>query len=187
MRAADPPEPQPRVAPAHRAARRPDEPAVRARWGEPAARHEPVVAISPPRWFAATCVAAAVVVAVLAAVATAAGVSSGDPVSTLASLVGGVGLTVMAYDASRRSVRTDGDILTIEQWFRTTTLRRAEVEEFAAARASFVRWDVVAVPLEGPQVRLWVTRMLPAGRSKRQAWLTELEAWRTWVGPSAPS
>lgn len=174
------------MAPAHRSER--DRAAARASAGShrTARPVEPVVDIRPPRWFAATCVAAAVVFAVLGIVATAAGIASGDPVASLASVLGGAGLTVMAYDASRRSARSDGDVLVVEQWFRSLRLRRADVEQFAAARASFVRWDIVAVPVEGTQVRLWVTRMLPAGRARRQAWLADLEAWRTWVGPSAP-
>lgn len=180
------PEPAPRVEPAHRSRRDASAPRASAAADRSVGPVEPVVDIRPPRWFAATCVAAAVVFAVLGIVATVAGIVSGDPLASLASVLGGAGLAVMAYDASRRSARSDGDVLVVKQWFRSVTLHRDAVEEFAAARASFVRWDIVAVPVEGTQVRLWVTRMLPAGRARRQGWLSDLEAWRTWVGPSGP-
>ncbi|HEX2575595.1 MAG TPA: hypothetical protein VHK88_04550, partial [Aquihabitans sp.] len=94
-------------------------------------------------------------------------------------------LAAMFADVARRRATTQGDVLVLRQWFRTRSLRRGDIEEFAAVRASFVRWDIVAVPHEGTQVRLWVTRMLPAGRAMRQGWLVQLEAWRTWIGPPA--
>lgn len=148
---------------------------------------EPIVAIEPPRWFATTSLVAAGVVAIVGIVLVVANLAAGDPLPALASLLGAAGLAVMWVDVSRRSARSDGDELVLAQWYRTRTLHRHEVEQFAAARASFVRWDIVAEPFEGRQVRLWVTRMLPAGRSRRLAWLGELEAWRTWIGPAAPA
>ena len=57
-----------------------------------------------------------------------------------------------------------------------------EIEEFDSSRASLFRWDIVAVRTEAVHVRLWVTRVLTAGRRTRTGWLDELERWRTWVG-----
>ena len=88
----------------------------------------------------------------------------------------------MSADVAGRWVRSAGPVLRVHQWFRTIELPRDEVDEFAAARASVVRWDIVAQRDERPDLRLWVTRMLPAGRRTRQRWLQELEAWRTWRG-----
>lgn len=146
---------------------------------------EPVVDIAPPRWFAVVARCAAAVVALLGVITAGANVAGANVGAAVLCLVGGLGLAVMAADAGGRSARTHGDALELRQWFRTVTLRRSEVEGFEAQRASFVRWDIVAVPVEGAQVRLWVTRMLPAGRSTRQAWLARLEAWRTWIGPTS--
>ncbi|CAN5804821.1 hypothetical protein BH10ACT1_BH10ACT1_33120 [soil metagenome] len=140
--------------------------------------------IRPPRWFAIASVAAAGVFALLGLAAAVAGVVGGDPLSASVSVVGGAGLAVMAYDASNRSVVSSGDDLLVRQWFGARTLRRAELVEFAASRASFFRWDIVVEPFDGRQVRLWATRTLSAGRPTRQRWLADLEAWRTWVAPA---
>lgn len=157
--------------------------------GVPAA---PAVDICPPRWFGLLAVAAAVFFAVLGAVVTAAKVAGGEPLTALLSLLAGVGLAALLYDVSTRRATSHDDVLVLHQWYRTVTLQRDDIFEFAAARASFLRWDIVAIPDEGSQTRLWVTRMLPAGRSRRQRWLQELEAWRTWIGsrsawPFAPT
>lgn len=175
-------EPQPRTAPGSRAGRDPED---RPRPLPPRSpRLEPVVDIRPPRWFVTVSVVAAGLFALLGLAAAVAGVVSGDPLSAVVSLAGGTGLAVMAYDASTRSVVSSGDELVVRQWFKVTTLRRPELVEFAAARASFFRWDIVVEPFEGRQVRLWVTRTLSAGRPTRQRWLADLEAWRIWVGPT---
>lgn len=182
MTTAEPePQPQPRTAAGSRAGRaaedapRPLPPRV------PAV--EPVIDIRPPRWFATASVVGAALAALLGVGAAAAGLSSGDPVSAVLSLVGGGLLAVLALDASRRSVVSSGDDLVLRQWFRVVTLHRSDLVEFAAARASFLRWDIVVEPAEGRQVRLWATRTLAVGRRGRQEWLADLEAWRTWVGP----
>ncbi|MCU1497097.1 MAG: hypothetical protein JWM47_1050 [Acidimicrobiales bacterium] len=174
-------EPQPRTTAGSRAGREQPAPARPPR----VPREEPVIDIRPPAWFVAVARVAAVVYALLAVVAAVAGVVTGSLVSAIISLLGGTALAVMAFDASNRSATSTGDDLVLHQWFRSRTLERPEVLEFESQRASFFRWDIVAVPVDGTQVRLWVTRMLPAGRVRRQAWLAELESWRTWVGPSA--
>lgn len=149
---------------------------------DPGAPTEPVVDIRPPRWFAAVSVVAAMVFGLLGAVASISKLAAGDPVGAAAGLLAGAGLAVLAYDVSTRRATSYGDELVLHQWYRTVTLQREDVREFAAARASFVRWDIVAVLVDGVQTRLWVTRMLPASRSRRQGWLGDLEAWRTWIG-----
>lgn len=124
--------------------------------------------------------------ALLGVLAAAGGLQAGEPGSAVTSLVGGLGLAALMIDVGNRSAISDGHQLILRQWYRTVVLERQDVLEFAAARASFVRWDIVAVPQEGTQTRLWVTRMLPAGRSRRQRWLEELEGWRT-LRPCMPS
>ena len=124
--------------------------------------------------------------ALLGVVAAVGGIQAGDGGSALVSLLGGLGLAALMVDVGNRSAVTDGHQLILRQWYRTVILEREDILEFAAARASFVRWDIVAVPDAGTQTRLWVTRMLPAGRARRQRWLEELEAWRT-LRPCMPS
>ena len=147
----------------------------------------PEVHIAPPRWFARLAVAAAVLWAVVATAASAGALSQGRISSALVSLLGGVGLAVLSFDVSRRSVISHGDVLEVRQWFRVVHLDRHEIDEFAPARGSLVRWDIVAVHDDGHQLRLWVTRMLVAGRPTRLRWIQELEAWRTWIGPPTAS
>lgn len=144
------------------------------------------VNIRPPRWFARLSVGMAGTCAVLGVLAAAGGLQAGEPGSAVISLLGGLGLAVLMIDVGNRSAISDGHQLILRQWYRTVILERQDVLEFAAARASFVRWDIVAVPHEGTQTRLWVTRMLPAGRTRRQRWLEELEGWRT-LRPCMPS
>lgn len=136
------------------------------------------VSIRPSRALAVVAVVGAVLVAVLALAAGLGAIAQGRVGSGLVSLVGGLGVAVMSFDVSRRSVEARGDVLEVRQWFRTITLERDDIFEFVASRASLFRWDVVAVRDEGPQVRLWVTRMITAGRARRTGWLDELEAWR---------
>lgn len=188
---ADAPLPQPRTAPGGRSARRAAAEAAGRPLGPPgptapAPRAEPVVDIAPARWFATFARVAAAAIALLALVAGVGGLAGGDPIAAVVSLVAGLGVAVMAFDAGGRSARSGDGRLVVQQWFRTTVLDRDDVLEFSAARASFLRWDIVAVRQEGPQLRLWVTRMLPAGRRTRQGWLADLEAWRTWVSRSTP-
>ncbi|QXC61338.1 hypothetical protein KSP35_00325 [Aquihabitans sp. G128] len=175
-------EPQPRYAAGSRAGRAPEErPATPEVVRSPAT--EPVIDIRPPAWFAAASKVVAVLLVLLGVVAATAGFRTGDPVSALVSLSGGALLAVLAWDASTRSAVTEGDELVLRQWFRTVRARRADIDEFDAVRASFLRWDIVLVPDDGDLLRLWVTRTLSAGRRTRQGWLADLEAWRTWVEP----
>lgn len=142
----------------------------------------PQVDIRPPAWFARLAVVGAVLAGLLGIAAAGVSASVGDPLAALLSLLAGVGLGAMALDASQRWVRTDGDELVVRQWFRELRVHRDDIEEFTSARGSLVRWDIVAIRTDEPQLRLWVTRMLAAGRETRMGWLVELEAWRTWIG-----
>ena len=143
---------------------------------------EPRVEIRPPAWFARLAVVGAVLATLLGLGAAAVSASVGDPLAALLSLLAGAGLGVMALDASRRWVRTDGDELVVRQWFRELRVHRDDIEEFTSARGSLIRWDIVVIRAEQPQLRLWATRMLAAGRPTRMGWLEDLEAWRTWIG-----
>lgn len=136
------------------------------------------VHIAPPTWFARVAQVAAVLVLLLGVSGGLGAIGQGSAGSGLFSIAGGVGLALMSWDVSQRRVDTVGDVLRVRQWFRTVELDRDDVEEFVAARGSLFRWDVVALREEGPQLRLWVTRMLVAGRTRRQTWLDQLEAWR---------
>ena len=136
------------------------------------------VHIAPPPWFARVAQVAAVLVLLLGLSGGLGAIGQGSVGSGLISIAGGLGLALMSWDVSQRRVETVGAVLHVRQWFRTVELDRDDVEEFIAARASLFRWDVVALRHEGPQLRLWVTRMLVAGRTQRQAWLDQLEAWR---------
>jgi hypothetical protein len=141
--------------------------------------------IAPPRWFANLARGSAVLCGVAGVGAGIALVASGSPVDALLTLLAGVGLAVLMYDVADRRAWSEGDVIHLHQWYRDRTLHRDEIDEFAPARASFVRWDIVAVRIERRgQVRLWVTRMLPAGRRTRTGWLDDLERWRT--GRSRP-
>ena len=152
----------------------------------PAVSSAQAVRIRPPQWFARLSIVGGGACALLGVVAAVGGFQAGDGGSALVSLLGGLGLGALMVDVANRSATSDGDQLILRQWYRTVSLEREDILEFAAARASFVRWDIVAVPDEGTQTRLWVTRMLPAGRARRQRWLEELEAWRT-LRPCMPS
>lgn len=145
-------------------------------------RAEPVVAIAPPGWFAWVAKAGALTAAALGIAAALARGGEGRPGAAVGCIVAGALFAAISADVAGRWVRSDGAVLRVHQWFRTVELPRDEVDEFAAARASVVRWDIVAQRDERPDLRLWVTRMLPAGRRTRQRWLQELEAWRTWRG-----
>ena len=148
----------------------------------PTERTAPTVQIVPPPWFSMAARVWAALIAVLAVAATAGSVGLGQPLQAVLSLVLGGVLAVAAYDAGGRRVVSVGDELEITQWFRTRRFGRDDLVEFGAARASLVRWDIVAERDDAPDLRLWVTRMLCAGRRTRQRWLVELEAWRTWQG-----
>ncbi len=138
----------------------------------------PAVQIAPPPWFARLAVGGGLLIAVLAVAATLADLLVGDPFSALISLVGGAALAACVYDVSNRRVTSHGDVLEVRQWFRTVTLHRADLEEFAASRGALLRTDIVAVPEEGSRTRLWVTRVMTANRNQREEWLGQLEAWR---------
>ncbi len=125
---------------------------------------------------------AAALIVLLASAAIAGDIRQGQPFQAALSLLFGVVLAVAAYDAGGRRVVSLGDELEVTQWFRTHRFGRDDIVEFGAARASLVRWDIVAERDDAPDLRLWVTRMVCAGRRTRQRWLTELEAWRTWIG-----
>lgn len=137
--------------------------------------------VAPP-WFPVAARVAAALIALLALAATAGGIGQGQPLQAVLSLVLGLVLAVAAYDAGGRRVVSVGDELEVTQWFRTRRFGRDDIVEFGAARASLVRWDIVAERDDAPDLRLWATRMLSAGRRTRQQWLTDLEAWRTWRG-----
>ena len=139
----------------------------------------PEVEIAPPVWFVRVARVAAVLVALLGVSGGVGAIGQGQVSSGLFSIAGGLALAVMSWDVSQRRVTARGDVLRVRQWFRTVEVDRDEVEEFVASRGSLFRWDVVAVRREAPQLRLWVTRMLIAGRPRRMGWLEELEAWRT--------
>ena len=94
----------------------------------------------------------------------------------------GVAWAAMTFDVSGRRADAVGDELVLQQWYRELRIPKDEIEEFDASRASLFWWDIVAVRTEGIHVRLWVTRVLTAGRRTRTGWLEELEAWRTWIG-----
>lgn len=139
-----------------------------------------VIDIAPPRWFATLARVSAVACALAGVGAGIALVAAADPVNALLTLAAGLGLAVLMYDVADRRAWSEGDVLHLHQWYRDRTLDRDEIDEFGPARASFVRWDIVAVRIERRgQVRLWVTRMLPAGRRTRTEWLDDLERWRT--------
>lgn len=148
----------------------------------PSPRTAPVVHIAPPRWFATTARLFAALVAVLAVAAVVGSIRLGQPLQALVSLALGALLAVAAYDAGGRRIVSEGDELEVTQWFRTSRFGQDDIVEFGAARASLFRWDIVAERDEAPDLRLWATRMLCAGRRTRQGWLTDLEAWRTWKG-----
>lgn len=138
-----------------------------------------VVDIAPPGWLAVLARVSAVVAAIAGAAAGAELLRRGAVGSGLATVVCGALFGVMTWDVAQRRARTDGDALVLHQWYRTRTIDRAEIASFEPARASFIRWDIVAIRDEATQVRLWVTRMLPAGRRTRMGWLEDLESWRT--------
>ena len=127
-------------------------------------------------------IAARVVVAVIVVGTISAAIVSlvaGDGVGVVVDVIGGTVVAVLTYDSSNRSVTSEGSELVVRQWFTTRRLSRDEIESFAPARGSFVRWDIVARRDDAPDVRLWVTRMITARKRTRLAWLEELEAWRT--------
>ena len=159
-----------------------DRPAPRDRLPEPPARAQQTVDIVAPPWFSVAARVAAVLIALLAMGAVAGGIRQGQPLQAVVSLVLGLVLAVAAYDAGGRRVVSVGDELEGMQWFRTLPFSRDDIVEFGAARASLVRWDIVGERDDAPDLRLWATRMLCAGRRTRQQWLTDLEAWRTWRG-----
>ena len=143
---------------------------------------EPTIAIAPPGWFAWVARAGALAAAALGIAGAVARGGEGRPGAAAACVVCGALSAMMSADVAGRWVRSAGPVLRVHQWFRTVELSRDDIDEFAAARASLVRWDIVAERDERPDLRLWATRMLPAGRRTRQRWLEELEAWRTWRG-----
>ena len=145
-------------------------------------RTAPTVHIVPPPWFSLAARVAAALIVALTVAATAGSIRQGQPLQAVLSLVLGMVLAVAAYDAGGRRVVSVGDDLEVTQWFRTLRFGRDDIVEFGAARASLLRWDIVAERDDAPDLRLWVTRTLSAGRRTRQRWLTELEAWRTWNG-----
>lgn len=148
----------------------------------PPERMAPRVDIVPPPWFSMAARVAAALIVALAVAAIAGSIRQRQPLQAVVSAVFGIVLALAAFDAGGRRVVSAGDELEITQWFRTHRFGRDDIVEFGAARASLVRWDIVAERDGAPDVRLWVTRMLCAGRRTRQRWLTELEAWRTWIG-----
>ena len=145
----------------------------------------PEVHLAPPRWFARLAVAAAGLGGGLGLLLGMMGISQGAVTSGVLTMAAGVAWAAMTFDVSIRRADAAGDELVLQQWYREVRIPRSEIEEFDASRASLVRWDIVAVRAEAVHVRLWVTRMLTAGRRTRTGWLGELEAWRTWVGEPA--
>lgn len=142
----------------------------------------PEVHIAPPRWFARLAVAAAGLGGGLGLLIGMVGISQGAVGSGVLSMLAGVAWAAMTFDVSGRRADAVGDELVLQQWYREVRIPRDEIEEFDASRASLVRWDIIAVREEAVHVRLWVTRVLTAGRRTRTGWLEDLEAWRTWVG-----
>ncbi|MEO6987756.1 MAG: hypothetical protein ABI239_03825 [Aquihabitans sp.] len=138
--------------------------------------------IVPPPWFSVAARVLAGLLVVLAVAATAGSIRLGQPLQAVLSVVLGMGLAVATYDVGGRRVVSVGEDLEVTQWFRTHRFGRDDIVEFGAARASLLRWDIVAEREGSSDIRLWASRMLCAGRRTRQRWLTELEAWRTWVG-----
>lgn len=138
-----------------------------------------VVDIAPPRWFALLARAMAVVSALLGLGGGGALVAQGAIGPGSATVLCGAVLAAMTWDVAQRRVVASGDSLVVRQWYRTRTVDRSDIEQFVAVRGSFVRWDIVAERHAAVQLRLWVTRMLPAGRRSRLAWLDDLERWRT--------
>jgi len=137
------------------------------------------VEIAPPLWFVRVAQVAAGLVALLGVSGGVGAIGQGQVSSGLFSIAGGLALAVMSWDVSQRHVIARGDVLDVRQWFRTVEILRDDIVEFAATRASLIRWDIVVRREDGPQLRLWATRMLVAGRIRRVGWLDELEAWRT--------
>lgn len=144
---------------------------------------EPEVHLAPPRWFARLAVAAAGLGGGLGLLLGVVSLSQGAVVSGVLTMLAGVVWAAMTFDVSIRRADAVGDELVLQQWYRELRIPRDDIEEFDASRASLFRWDIVAVRTEGVHLRLWVTRVLTAGRRTRMAWLEDLEAWRTWVGP----
>ena len=142
----------------------------------------PEVHLAPPRWFARLAVAAAGLGGGLGLLVGVAAISQGAVGSGLLTMAAGVAWAAMTFDVSGRRADAVGDELVLQQWYRELRIPKDEIEEFDASRASLFRWDIVAVRTEGIHVRLWVTRVLTAGRRTRTGWLEELEAWRTWIG-----
>lgn len=145
----------------------------------PLAEGSSIVDIAPPRWLAGLARGSAVVAALAGAVAGADLLRRGATGSGLTTVACGALFAVMTWDVAQRRAVAGGDTLVLHQWYRTRTIGRSEIASFEPARASFFRWDIVAVRNEGAQARLWVTRMLPAGRRTRMSWLDDLESWRT--------
>lgn len=142
----------------------------------------PEVHIAPPRWFAGTTVAVAGLGGGLGLLLGSVGISRGEVGSGVLTVVAGVVWAAMTFDVSTRRADAVGEELVLHQWYREVRVTRSEIEEFDASRASLMRWDIVAVRTEAVHVRLWVTRVLTAGRRTRTGWLEDLERWRTWVG-----
>jgi hypothetical protein len=142
----------------------------------------PEVHIAPPRWFARLAVVAAALGGGLGLVAGMVEIGQGSVRSGLLSLLAGVAWAALTFDVAIRRADAVGDELVLHQWYREVRIPRDEIDEFDASRASLLRWDIIAVRAEAVHVRLWVTRVLTAGRRTRTGWLEDLEAWRTWVG-----
>ena len=148
----------------------------------PAADRPVGVDIRPARWVAAASVAGAALGGGLGVLGGIGWLVHGDLVNAAATFVPGLVFAVLVFDVAGRRAATDGDRLVLQQWYREVVVHRDELDRFEASRASLFRWDIVAVRTEGIHVRLWVTRVLTAGRRTRTGWLEELEAWRTWIG-----
>lgn len=142
----------------------------------------PEVHLAPPRWFARLAVAVAGLGGGLGLLLGVVGISQGAVSSGVLTIVAGVAWAAMIFDVSIRRADAVGDELVLHQWYREVRISRDDIVEFDASRASLFRWDIIAVRSEAVHVRLWVTRVLTAGRRTRTGWLEELEAWRTWVG-----
>lgn len=142
----------------------------------------PEVHLAPPRWFAGLAVVAAGLGGGLGLLLGVALVVQGSVTSGILTAAAGVTWAAMTFDVSIRRADAVGEELVVRQWYREVRVPRHAIEEFDASRASLLRWDIVAVRTEGVHLRLWVTRVLTAGRRTRTRWLEELEQWRTWAG-----